>query len=72
MQILTGNHRTEPGNPNGRDRGRTEEAEGGYNPIRRTISISWTTQSSQGLNQLKSIHGGARTPDTYVAEDGLI
>jgi hypothetical protein len=30
---------------------RTEGAEEDCNPIRITVSISWTTQSSQGLNQ---------------------
>ena len=59
MQILTANHQTEPGDPNGRDRGRTEGAEGVCNTIGRTISTNQTTQSSQGLNhQPKSIHGG--------------
>jgi hypothetical protein len=48
MQILTANHQTEPREPNGRVRARSEEAEGYCNPIgRTTISTSLTTQSSQ-------------------------
>jgi hypothetical protein len=35
MQIPTGNHWTEPRNPNGRVRGRTEIAEGHCNPHRK-------------------------------------
>ena len=49
MQILTANHWTEPGDPNGRDRGRTEGVKWDCNPIR-TIETNWTTQSSQWLN----------------------
>jgi hypothetical protein len=61
MQILTGNHRTEPGDSNGRARGKNEGAEGECNPIRRIISTNWTTQSSQRQNyNLKSIHGGSQ------------
>jgi hypothetical protein len=41
MQILTGSHRTETWDPNGRARGRTEGAEGHDNPIERT-TISTT------------------------------
>jgi hypothetical protein len=52
--ILTVNHQTEPLDPNGRARGRTEGAEGDCSPTGRTISTNWTTQSSQNLNyQLK-------------------
>jgi hypothetical protein len=39
-QILTANHPTEPGDPNGRARGRTEGAGGNCNPIGRTISTN--------------------------------
>jgi hypothetical protein len=39
-QILTTNNQTEPRDPNGRLRGRTEGAEGGCNPIGRTISTN--------------------------------
>jgi len=51
VRILIANHQTEPGDPNGRVRGRIEGAKGDCNPIgRKTISIIWTTlQSSQGL-----------------------
>jgi hypothetical protein len=37
MQILTANHWTESGEPNGGVRGRTEGAEGDCNPIERAI-----------------------------------
>jgi hypothetical protein len=50
MQILTANHQIETGDPNGKDRGRTEGAEGVCNTIGRTTSTYQTTQSSQGLN----------------------
>jgi hypothetical protein len=58
MQILTGNDWAEPGDPNGRVRGRTEGAEGNCNPIgKTTISTNRAPQSSQGLNhQSKNIH----------------
>jgi len=47
MQTLTTNHQTEVGDPSGRIRGRTEGAEGNYNPIgRTTISTNYTPQSS--------------------------
>jgi hypothetical protein len=54
MEILTANHRAEPG----RVRGRTEEAKGDCNSIGRTkISTNWTPQSAHELNhQPKSIH----------------
>jgi len=35
MQILTANHLTEPRDPNGRVRGKTEGTEGDCNPIER-------------------------------------
>jgi hypothetical protein len=71
MQILTTNHQTEPGAPNGRVRGRTEGVEGKCNPIGRTkVSINWTLQSSQELNhQPKS---GSMAFTIYAAEDCLI
>ena len=74
MKILTANHWTEPGNTNGRVRGKTKGAEGGCNPIGRTkISTNWTPQSSHELttNQ-RVIMIGSMAPITYVAEDGLI
>jgi hypothetical protein len=37
MQILIVNHPTEPGDPNGRARRRTEGVEGDCNPIGRTV-----------------------------------
>jgi hypothetical protein len=40
MQILTGNHWTEFRNPYGRDRQRTEGAEGDCNPIGRTTVLT--------------------------------
>jgi hypothetical protein len=58
MQKLTANHWNESGDPNGRARGRTGEAEADCNPIGRTESSNWTTQSSQDLNNpSKSIYG---------------
>jgi hypothetical protein len=36
MQMLVAKHQTKHGDPNGGDRGRTEGAEGVYNPIGRT------------------------------------
>ena len=48
-----------PGDISGRARGRTEEAEVDCIFIGRTMSINWTTQSSQGVkHQPESIHGG--------------
>ena len=59
MQILTGKHWLELRDPDGRVRGRTKGAEGGGNPIGRTIvSTNYTHQCSQGLtHQPKSVHG---------------
>jgi hypothetical protein len=47
MQTLIANHRIKPRDPNGRAKGRTEEAEEDCNPIGRTISTNQTPQSSQ-------------------------
>lgn len=59
MLILIANHETVPRDPSVTTRGRTEGAEGDYNPIGRTISTNHTTQSSHRLNNWsKSIHGG--------------
>jgi hypothetical protein len=57
--MLTGNHRTDRGDPNGGVRERTEDAEEVCNPIgRTTASTNQTPQSSQWLNhQPKSTHG---------------
>jgi len=66
------NHLTEPGQANGRARGRTKGVEGDCNLIGRTMSTNQTIQSSQRLNhQPKSTHGGIHG-SSYVAEDGLI
>jgi len=74
MKMLTVKSQTEHRDPNGGVRGRTEEAEGTCNPIRRTtISANQIPQSFQGLNQQpKNIHGGPMAPAEYVAEDGLV
>jgi hypothetical protein len=57
IQILTANYCTEPGDPNRRASGRSEEPEGDCNHIRKTRSTNWTAQRSQGLHyQPKSIH----------------
>jgi hypothetical protein len=71
--VFATNHQTEEGDSSGRARGRTEGVEGDCNSKRRTISTNRTTQSSQGLNhQPKSIYmEGTRTPDKYIAKDGL-
>jgi hypothetical protein len=59
MQTLTANQWTKPVDPNERDRGRIDGAEGNYNSIGRTILTNWTPQISQKLNQQpKIIHGG--------------
>jgi hypothetical protein len=48
MWMLTANHWTEHGKPNGEVRERKEGAEGVYNPIgRTTVSINQIPQSSQ-------------------------
>jgi len=59
MQILIAIHLSEPGDPSGRARGRTEGANGDCNPKGRPIILTnQTTQSSQGLShQPESIHG---------------
>jgi hypothetical protein len=58
MSVMINLH-TEHREHNGRDRGKSEGAEGVCNPIGRTISINQTSQSSQGLNHHpKSTHGG--------------
>jgi hypothetical protein len=70
MQILIANQGNEPGDPNGRARGRSEEVEGDCNPIGRTISTIQNTQRTHGLN-----HQPKRDPwlqlATYVPEDGI-
>jgi hypothetical protein len=54
----TSNYQIESSDSNGRFGARTEGTEGGCNPIGRTISTNWATQSSQELNyQPKHIHG---------------
>jgi hypothetical protein len=66
----TANQHTEPEDTNGGVRGRTKEAEGDCNTIGRTISVNWTTQSSQGLNHhLKSTHGGSHS-SRYICSRG--
>jgi hypothetical protein len=73
MQILTANHWTDPKDPNGRTRGRTEEAEGDCNPIGRKASTNWTIQSSQRQNhQPKTVHEVIHAPAAYVAEDAYM
>jgi hypothetical protein len=58
MLILTAKHQTEPRDPNGRIRGKTEREEKDCNPSGRTISTNSTPLlSSQRLNsQSKSVH----------------
>ena len=47
------------GEPNGIARGWTKWAKGDCNPIGKTVSTNWSSQSSQGLNHRpKCIHGG--------------
>jgi hypothetical protein len=59
MQILTANHQTEPRDPNGRVRGRTEGDEGDEKPHRFFNNINQPDSPElQGLNdQLKNTHG---------------
>jgi hypothetical protein len=73
MWMLGANHQTELREPGqGADRG-TGGAEGDCNPIGRTKSACQTTQCSQSLDhQPRSVQDGSMTPDTYVAEDGLV
>jgi hypothetical protein len=57
MQKLTVNRWIEVGHQYGRVRGRTEGAEGDYNPIgKTTVSTNWTPQSSQRLSQKPKEH----------------
>jgi hypothetical protein len=61
--MLTDNHWTEHGVPNGGARERTEGAEGVCSPIGGTISTNQIPESSQGLNhQPKSTQGGTHGP----------
>jgi hypothetical protein len=66
MQILTANHLTEPRDPSGRVRGRTEGGEGDCNPVRRTVSTNWTTQISLRLNHLLKSLGGGSQDSRYI------
>ena len=57
MQILTANHWSETGDPNGRVMERSEGAEGECNPIgRSTVSTNQMPQSSQGLKHNQRIY----------------
>ena len=72
--MLTANHWTEHGIPNGGVRGRSEGAEGVYSLMGGvTVYTSPNPlQSSQGVNhQPKSIHGSSQDA-SYVGEDGLV
>jgi hypothetical protein len=61
MQILTANLRTEPVDPNGRARGRTEGSEGDCNTTGRTISArSTASPTPRHSNMLRS--AGPRIP----------
>jgi hypothetical protein len=50
--------------PSGRARGRTEGAEGDCNPIGRTTTTNWSTQSSQ-----RGLHGGSQD-SRYICKRG--
>jgi hypothetical protein len=68
--MLTANHFTECGVPNGKVRERTERAEGVHNlKGRTTISNNQTSLSSQGLSHQQRVH---MAQAAYVAEDGLV
>jgi hypothetical protein len=71
--MLSANPQTEQGDPNRGVEGRTEGAEGVYNPIGRTISTNQKPKNSQGLNhQSKNTHGGTHGHiSAFVAEGGL-
>jgi hypothetical protein len=72
MHILTANHWNEPGDPNGRVRGRSERAEGECNPIERTtVSTNQMPQSSQGLNLKRRVYM-THSMAIYLVEDSLI
>ena len=71
MQILTANHQTEPGDPFGKDRGRTKGAEGDYNPTgRTTISINVDPSELPETKPPKSIHGMVYGP-WHICSRGL-
>ena len=66
-QMLTANHWTEHGVPNGE---RTEGAEGVCNPIgRTTISTSQTPQSFQALSCQQKNMGRFMVPGRYIAKN---
>jgi hypothetical protein len=73
MQMLAAKHQTEPGDPSGEIRGRTEGAKGVCNPIGRTIS---TNQNPPELPRTKPptkvFMEGPMTTATYLGEDCLI
>jgi hypothetical protein len=70
MQILTANHQTEPGDPFGKDRGRTKGAEGDYNPKVRSISTNQTTQNFQGFNNQPKITQRGIHDYSYICSRG--
>jgi len=80
--MLTTNHQTELGEPNGGVRGRTEGSEGVCNVIgRTTISTNQTPsptslpQNSQGLNHQpkNTIHmEKPMAPNVYIAEEDIV
>jgi len=67
-EAYTANYWTVSGDPNGRSKGRTEGTQGDCNPIGKTISTHWRTQSSYGLNHQSVSTEGSTTPDAYGAE----
>jgi hypothetical protein len=71
-QIIIVKHRIQPGDPNGRVRGRTGGAKGHFNPKGRTISTNWTHWSSQALNhQSKCIYEGIPS-SSYICSRGWL
>ena len=69
--MLTANHCTEHGVPNGGVRERTEGVEGVCNNINQPYPS--TPQRSQGLTTNEKVHmEGPMAPATYVAEDCLV
>jgi hypothetical protein len=74
MWMIAAKHRTNCRDPDEGVMGRTEGAEGDWDPIgRATISTNWTPQSSQGktTNQRVQVEW-PMAPAAYVAEDGLV
>jgi hypothetical protein len=72
MQIISANHQTEPGEPNGRARQRLKELKGIAIPLNEQYQLMELpdlpeTNSPNTVYMERSI-----APDTYVAEDNFL